>query len=531
MLHEMEIVFTEERNFLFSPLFGFILMIILIILVILLVVLFSRNRSKNHALQTSMKKYEKLNKENNKLETMFHDVSDAQNQLKLKYDELLASNDKIKKLAYFDHLTQLPNRLSLIELLDSVMLTLRSDEIIAVLHLNIDKFKRINHELGYSYGDELLIDVTHRMKQVIDENDYLARISGDEFVIVTQNIQDTTEYEDKLKRILNVFSYPFVLSNQERFISVSMGISFAPKDGKTTTSLLKNAGAAMVVAKKTGKNVYIYFEDSMNQKITDRIQLQSELREGLEKNEFVLYYEPILHLKSEKTVGFETKICWEHPTKGLLYPKDFIDIAEETGIIAPIGIWAFKEACQQMKKWEEEGYPDIKLAFNITMLEFMDPEFISIIWDIVSKTGINPNNLAIEITEATALDDVQYTNATINKLNELGVVFNLDNYGTNYSSIRYLKQLPVLNIKIDRIFLDSIFESTHEKNIVQGVISLLKAFEFNVIAEGVEEEEQHLFLAEANCDMAQGVLYSKPLPADQAFEFLRKGDFRNKSEE
>ena len=238
----------------------------------------------------------------------------------------------MKKLAYTDYLTELPNRTAFTEMLDNIMLTLRSEETVGIMDIDIDNFKNINDSLGHSYGDELLIDVTYRLKQVMDENDYLARIGGDEFAVLTQNLQDTVSYEDKIKKIKNVFSYPFVLSTKEYFVTVSIGAAFAPKDGKTSQALIKNVDSAMYVAKENGKNTHTYFDYSFNQKLTEKIETQSELRKAIEREEFVLYYQAQMNLETKTVIGFEALIRWNHPTKGLVCPDDFIYLAEETRI-------------------------------------------------------------------------------------------------------------------------------------------------------------------------------------------------------
>ena len=420
-------------------------------------------------------------------------------------------------------MTELPNRTAFTEMLDNIMLTIRSEETIAIMDIDIDNFKNINDSLGHSYGDELLIDVTYRLKQVMDENDYLARIGGDEFILLTQNLQDTFSFEDKIKKIKNVFSYPFVLSTKEYFVTVSIGVAFAPKDGKTSQFLIKNVDAAMYVAKANGKNTHAYFDYAFNLKLTEKIETQSELRKAIERDEFVLFYQAQMDLESKSVVGFEALIRWNHPTKGLVPPDEFIYLAEETGLIIPIGKWVLRTACHQLKQWSEE-YPKIKMAVNLSARQFKDREMVKLIYDVIEETGIDPSNLELEITETIALDDLEYTISTIQELRKIGVSFSLDDFGTGYSSMNYLKRLPVSNLKIDKSFLDTVMEDRCDQKIIQTIITLARNLDLIVIAEGVENSDQEIFLKEANCDKAQGFLYSKPVPKDMAVLFLRKQD-------
>jgi EAL domain-containing protein (putative c-di-GMP-specific phosphodiesterase class I) len=354
----------------------------------------------------------------------------------------------------------------------------------------------------------------------MDENDYLARIGGDEFILLTQNMLDTISFEEKIKKIRNVFSSPFILSTKEYFVTVSIGIAFAPRDGKSSQSLIKNVDSAMYVAKANGKNTYTYFDYSFNQKLTDRIEIQSELRKAIERNEFVLYYQAQMDLETKKVVGFEALIRWNHPTRGLVYPDEFIYLAEENGLIIPIGKWVLYTACKQLRQWADDGYPDIHMAVNLSARQFKDRDIIKLVYDAIEQTGINPNKLELEITETIALDDLEYTITTIKELRKIGVCFSLDDFGTGYSSMNYLKRLPVSNLKIDKSFLNTVMEDQCDQKIIQTIITLARNLDLFVIAEGVENSDQEFFLKAANCDKAQGFLYSKPVPRDMAVQFL-----------
>ena len=501
---------------------SFIIIIVAIVVLLLLIIMCVRLCILRKKLAKSIKEKELINARYLDMESAYEDTLASFSELNIRYEELNRNKESMKKLAYTDYLTELPNRTAFTEMLDSIMLTLRSDEIIGIMDIDLDNFKNINDTLGHSYGDELLIDVTHRLKQATDENDYLARIGGDEFIILTQNLKDMASYEDKIKKVRNIFNYPFALSTKEYFVTVSIGVAFAPKDGKTAQSLVKNVDSAMYMAKANGKNTYTYFEPALNQMITDKMELQSELRNAIENNEFVLFYQAQMDINSKKVIGFEALIRWKHPTKGLLYPNDFIYLAEESGLIIPIGRWVLKSACNQLNEWSDLGYKDITMAVNLSARQFKDKDIIQTIYDTIEETGIDPNRLELEITESVALEDLDYTIDTIKELKKIGVTFSLDDFGTGYSSMSYLKRLPVNNLKIDRSFLNTIMEDTSDQKIVQAIISLANNLNLNVIAEGVELIDQEQFLQESNCSEAQGFLYSKPVPKEQAEDFLRK---------
>lgn len=507
-----------------DQLVGIIILSATIIVFVLLVIYAVRFRKAKHLQNLTNKENLRMKERFRELEEAYSSSLSSLNDLTGKYEELNKNKESMKKLAYTDFLTELPNRVAFTEMLDNIMLTLRSEEVIAVMDIDIDNFKNINDSLGHSYGDELLIDVTYRLKQAMDENDYLARIGGDEFIVLTQNLKDTVSFEDKIKKIKNVFSYPFVLSTKEYFVTVSIGVAYAPKDGKTSSTLIKNVDSAMYVAKANGKNTHAYFDYSFNQRLTEKIETQSELRKALERNEFELFYQAQMNLETKQVVGFEALIRWNHPTKGIISPDEFIYIAEETGLIIPIGKWVLKTACEQLKQWSEE-FPDVKMAVNLSARQFKDRDIVKLVCDTIDETGINPKNLELEITESIALDDIEYTITTIQELRRIGVEFSLDDFGTGYSSMNYLKRLPVNNLKIDKSFLDTVMEDTCDQKIIQTIIALARNLNLFVIAEGVESFDQESFLKEANCDKAQGFLYSKPVPKDRASQFLRNKDF------
>ncbi|MFA9463036.1 MAG: putative bifunctional diguanylate cyclase/phosphodiesterase [Velocimicrobium sp.] len=515
-----------ESNFFFSNQLIQILLIGSGVLGILLCVLLFFIRKGNKDRKIEKKSKEKLEQNYEELEDAYEEVKYSKEVLHNKYEELKKSDEKNRRMAYMDHITGLPNRLAFTEILDSVTKTLRRDEVFALMSIDIDNFRLVNESLGHSYGDELLIDATDRIKQVMDENDYLACFGGDEFAVISQNIEDMDDYDKKIKKIQNVFSYPFILATKEVFLTVSIGISFAPKDGKTTQTLYKNLGSALYAAKNNGKNTYYYYNEMINQDLKDKIELQSQLRSAIENEEFVVFYQPQIDLEKDSIIGFEALVRWNHPTKGLVQPNDFIPVAEETGLIVPIGNWVLNEACKQLKVWGNQGYQDISVAVNLSPRQFRDAELVDKIEHAIEESQIDPQHLELEITESIAIENLEYSIQTIKALKETGVGFALDDFGTGYSSMNYLKLLPVNNLKIDKSFLDTLMEDKSDQAIVSSIIMLAKALNIEVIAEGVESGGQEDFLKNAACKRAQGFLYSEPIPKEgtqHLLELIRNG--------
>lgn len=513
---------THGANILENRLIFSCVLVMFLVLMGVLIYLLLNIKSKRKQQKALIAENENLEKQCLNLQEQLNETQAKNDEMKEQYEELQKAQSHIKQLAYNDSLTQLPNRISFTEMLDNVLYTLRQEETVAVMNIDIDDFKVINDTLGHSYGDELLIDVTHRLKQALTEDDYLARIGGDEFILLSQNIMNISQYEDKIKKVMKVFSYPFVLSTKEFFVTVSIGIALAPNDGKTSQVIIKNVDTATYAAKDRGKDRYCYFDASMNEKLMNKIEMQSELRKAIENKEFVAYYQPQIQLQDNKLVGFEALIRWKQEDGTLVPPIDFIPLAEETGLIVPIGQYILIEACREIKLWNDKGYKDLTMAVNLSARQFRDRDFVQMLTDIIDEVGVNPKNLELEITETLALEDMEYTVATIKKLQELGIKFSLDDFGTGYSSMHYLKSLPIDILKIDKSFLATLLEDESEQKIVKTIINMAQILELEVIAEGVESEEQAEYLKQMNCDMAQGFLYSRPVPSNEAYELIKQ---------
>lgn len=492
-----------------------------IVMIILLFILLITIRKKTNAERAVKQAKEKLEENFIELEEAYKNLKSTKEELAEKYEELKVSEERNKKLAYLDYLTELPNRTAFSEYLEYAMNTLRKGHILSIMYIDLDNFKVINDTLGHSYGDELLIDVAERLKQIVDKNDYLARFGGDEFIILTENIINLWEYEEKIKTVQKVFSYPFVLSLKEIFVTISIGIAMAPKDSTTAQNLIRNVDVALYAAKEIGRNTYCFYEASLNEKLLDRMETQSELHTAISNKEFVVYYQPQIDLKNDKIIGFEALVRWKHPNKGIIEPDKFIDLAEETGLIVPIGRWVLFEACKQLRIWRDMGYLDIHMAVNLSARQFIDVNLVETVESVIKETGIPAEFLELEITETIALNDITYSIDTIQRLKEMGIRFSLDDFGTGYSSMNYLKHLPVNNLKIDKSFMDTVMESNNDKAIVSAIITLAKTLDLEVIAEGVENDEQVLFLKEANCNKVQGYLYGEAVVQQEATVLLK----------
>lgn len=490
-----------------------------IVLIIFVRTLAKAEREGKKAKGELLQKSEELQKANIQMK-------ESKEELSRKYEELKQLEEKNRKIAYTDYITGIPNRLSFVEMLDSVLKTLRKEEQFALIGIDIDNFKRVNEALGHSYGDELLIDVADRLKQALDENDYMACLGADAFVILSQNMEDVNICSEKIKKIQKLFTFPFNLAAQEFFTTVSIGACIAPKDGKTSQTLQKNMDAALHMAKLGGKNTYCYYDETMNQNLMEKIELQSQLRNAIENREFQVYYQPLVDLSNGELFGMEALVRWNHPIRGLLLPADFLPIAEETGLMVTIGGFVLETACQQLKRWMDAGFEDIQVAVNLTSRQFRDGNFQSMICSVLEKTGADPKHLELEISEGALLFDPDYSVTMLQQLREVGFSLTLDRFGTDYASLNDFKKFPVDRVKIDRSFLEQLPEEPEDKAVTEAVLHVSEALQVVSGAIGVESGEQEEFLKATGCRFAQGFWYSEPLKAEDAsnlLNFLREG--------
>jgi len=430
--------------------------------------------------------------------------------------ERYLAEEKYNYLAYHDELTGLPNRRYFHSELSKLFGDEQNQQDQALLLIDLDRFKVINDTFGHSSGDALLKLVTERLKQCVRPEDMLARISGDEFMILLK--EDCERATDLAELIIQQFKEPFMINNNQIHTTASIGISLYSNDNQTNVEdFIVQVDAAMYKAKAQGKNGYVWYSPEMYKDSSEELLLENHLRKALEKNELSLYYQAQVNSKTGEIIGVEALIRWIHPEFGIIPPDKFIPIAERTGLIIPIGEWVIEEACRQNKKWLEKGLPPIKVSVNLSTQQFLKRNLIEAVKDILDRTEIEPKYLELEITESMAMD-YTYAEQTIRQLRDLGVQISMDDFGTGYSSLSYLKRFFINCLKIDKSFVSDILTDENDAKIVGTIISMAKGLGINVIAEGVEEREQLQFLSDQDCHDVQGYYYMKPKPAKEIEE-------------
>jgi diguanylate cyclase (GGDEF)-like protein len=448
--------------------------------------------------------------------------------------EKIRAEEQIRQLGLYDSLTDLPNRhLFKEQLSDAVARADRTGQALVMLSLNLDRFKRINDTLGREVGDLLLKEVASRLTKSLRQTDYvtrndshaashhIARQGGDEFTVLLGDLSQAQEATKVARRILEALSQPFNLNGNEIVMSASIGIAVYRLDGNDAESLLKNADAAMHYAKEQGKNNYQYYNDKMNTSAFQKMTLESNLHKALERDEFSLYYQPKIDVASGSTIGVEALIRWRHPDLGLVSPAEFIPMAEESGLIVPIGEWVLDSACTQLRAWQEDGLTPVPVAVNLSAKQFHQQNIAAIVMRALQDHGVDPRLLELEITESTAMRNAEATGTTLRNLKALGVRIAIDDFGTGYSSLSYLKRFPIDSLKIDRSFVTELPGNQDDATIAQAIITMAHALRLKVIAEGVETEAQLEFLTANGCDEIQGYYFSRPLPAEQCTQLLR----------
>ena len=495
--------------------FGIVLAVIACLLVV--------NLFQNMKLHRNMRKSENDLLDNyQSLKTAYDEISQAKEQLMEHCEELSRSKERMQKTAYTDYLTCLPNRLGYSEFIEAELAEMKQGETIAILDMDIDNFKWINESYGHSYGDDTLREVARRLTRlVLERGAYLARIGGDEFAIVLKDFYAKDELIAQIQQIISYIKEPYRIGEREFLLTVSVGVVIAPIDGTNCQVLTRNMDAAKFFAKTNGRDMYMFYNDSLSKTITDKLELQGEIRKAIEDKSFEVYFQPQIDLNSEQIIGFEALVRWNHAERGVVLPAEFIPAAEESGLIVQLGEFVLREACKKLKKWQNEGYVKQILAVNLSARQFKDRDFMEKVMNIIKETEIDPRQLELEITESMALDDLEYAIKTLKQLKEIGVSFALDDFGTGYSSLNYLKRLPVNQLKIDKSFMDRVLEDRSDRKIVETIIALAQDLDLIVIAEGVENLEQANFLKSVRCNKAQGYLYSRPVREVDIQEFLQ----------
>jgi diguanylate cyclase (GGDEF)-like protein len=416
--------------------------------------------------------------------------------------------------ASHDPLTGLANRMLFNERLSLALANAHQNtEMLAVIFLDLDRFKNVNDTLGHPVGDQLLQAVSRRLTNCLRLGDSIARWGGDEFTLLLYNINSPEDATKVCQQIIQSLSTPFDFEGRELYMKASLGISLAPYDGEDAETLLKNADAAMYKAKQKGRNNYHFYTRAIGNQVSEELNLENHLYKALKKSEFVLHYQPQINLNTGKIVGMEALIRWQHPERGLIAPDRFIPLAEETGLICQIDEWVLRTACLQNRAWQLLGLPPVRVAVNLSGRQFLQANTVQTIAEILSETELNPEYLEIEITETVAMTDVSFTVSVLQQLQQMGIHISLDDFGTGYSSLWSLKNLPLNNLKIDKSFVADLQNGSNGATIVKVAIALGQGLNLQVIAEGVETEEQLAFLQSLHCEMGQGYFFSKPLPA------------------
>ncbi|QIY78577.1 EAL domain-containing protein [Chromobacterium violaceum] len=437
--------------------------------------------------------------------------------------ERKAADERIQFLAHFDVLTSLPNRIHMQDRVElAIHNVVRDNQRLALLLLDLDRFKTVNESLGHSAGDTLLQVAADRIKSVMAPGEMLARQGGDEFIILLPVISDPGEAALAAERVRDVFANPIELHNHVLTITPSIGISVYPDDGRDYETLVRNADAAMYHAKSSGRNSYKFYTADLNARAREILAIESQLRFALERDEFVLHYQPQVEMESGRIVGAEALIRWNHPSLGLLGPVRFIQVAEERGFIVQIGNWVIAEATRQLVEWRRAGLPELTLAINLSALQFRQPDLALQVKQALESSGLPGHALDIEVTESIIMEDAQATIQTIDNMKNMGLRLSIDDFGTGYSSLSYLKRFKADKLKIDRSFVRDIPQDADDSAIARAIINMAKNLNMQVVAEGVETMEQWQFLEQEGCDFVQGYLIAKPLPADDFAELLHK---------
>jgi diguanylate cyclase (GGDEF)-like protein/PAS domain S-box-containing protein len=425
--------------------------------------------------------------------------------------------------ASHDRLTQLPNRLLFDEQLSRALFNAqRHSEVLGVAFLDLDRFKTVNDTLGHTVGDQLLQQVPQRLKTCLRGWDVVARWGGDEFTLIFPHVTYVEDIGKIARRILEVLADPFILEDRELYISASLGIALFPFDGEEAAVLLRNADTAMYRAKQQGRNTYQFYAPEMNPKAREQLELETDLRKALARDELLLYYQPQVDISSGKIVGLEALLRWQQPRLGMVPPCDFIPIAEETGLICPIGNWVIRAACQQHQAWRAAGLPPMRVAVNLSARQFQRCDLVATIVQILQETRVEPRYLELEITESAAMQDMELTVAVLQELRQMGCRIAMDDFGTGYSSLNSIKHFPLHTIKIDQSFVRDLLTDPSDAAIAKAVIALGQGLHLKVLAEGVETDEHLKCLRDLQCDMAQGYLFSKPMPAAEMTSVLLK---------
>jgi diguanylate cyclase (GGDEF)-like protein len=436
----------------------------------------------------------------------------------------MKAQEQLQFLAHHDALTNLPNRALFLERLDHALTRARwTKRPLAVLFLDLDRFKNINDTLGHDIGDSTLQVAAKRLTGCVRDGDTVARFGGDEFTVLLEDLANSDDVPNVAQKILEALSRPFDVEGREFVVTTSIGISLYPSDGDDSLKLLRNADTAMYRAKEQGRNKYQFYSSEMSAKALEKFMLESSLRYALERQEFLLYYQPQVNLATGKVTGVEALLRWQHPELGLVSPTQFIPVAEETGLMKFIDEWVLRTACAQGQAWRSAGLPPLTMIVNLSGRTFNEPRMMETVSQVLANSCFAPGMLELEITESVLMHNAQATVEMLEQLNRMGLKLAVDDFGTGYSSLSYLKRFPIHTLKIDQSFVRDVTSDGDDASLVTAIIAMGHALQLNVIAEGVETPEQLDFLRRHGCDGMQGYLFSRPLPVEEITRLLQSG--------
>lgn len=428
---------------------------------------------------------------------------------------------EVDRLAYYDTLTGLPNRTLFEDRLgEAVAVSQRAGEQLGILFISLDQLKKVNETLGHLYGDQLMKEMAGRLRTCVRAGQTVARFGGDEFAVLLTHTEGAKDVLEIIASVREALHPAFKLDGQELFATTSVGVSLFPHDGKESHSLLKNAGSALYRAKKSAGDNYRFYTEDMNSKASKQFALETSLRHAIDNEEFVLHYHPRLAVDSLIITGVEALVRWQHPQLGLLSPGEFIPLAEDNGLILPIGEWVLRTACRQNREWQDRGFAPMRVGVNVSARQFQQQPLADIIFQILEETGLAPEYLDLELTESSIITNAQAAIDVLTRLKAMGVTISIDDFGTGFSSLSYLKRLPIDALKIDQSFVRDVTTDPDDAALVMAIVTLAHNLRLQVVAEGVETEEQLRFLHLLRCDEVQGYLFSKPLPAKGLEELL-----------
>ncbi len=449
--------------------------------------------------------------------SIYHSLERNRLQLRLE-----AAEQRAHFLATCDVLTGLANRQAFNDRLDrAIKYSERYNLKLAVLLLDIDRFKSVNETLGHQAGDKLLKEIGTRLRASIRETDVVARVGGDEFLFMLLNIQEAHNAARVAEHILGALDKPLIVNGHEIFLTATVGIALYPDDGKNLWTLIRNADTAMHIGKRAGHQRYKFYAAEMNNRAMKRLEMEADLRHALKRNEFILHYQPQVNGQPDQIIATEALVRWQHPKQGMVPPNDFIPLTEETGMIISLGEWVLHEACRRNREWQDAGYPPIRIAVNVSPRQFEQPAFVETVKQVLRDTHLDPRWLELELTEGAVMQDAEKTIDALKELKQLGTRVSIDDFGTGYSSLSYLKRFPIDMLKVDKSFVDDVPGDPDDVAIVKAILAMAKSLSLEVIAEGIETAEQNAFMKGLGCDYMQGFLFYRPLPHEQIATILQ----------